>query len=323
MKKYLHICLTVVIILAVCVFAVACTKNNDNDIKEINVAVPDGAPALAIAKLINNSEFKGYKVNYEIVDGTNIGAKISAGQVDLAIMPTNLGANLFNKGAKIKMVASNVYGLLYLVGTADITSVSDLRGEKILCTGQGGTPDFVLQYVLNTNGITSEDITIEYISQGSDAIAMLNAGTAKFALLGEPAATMAVNKAHAKVLLDLQEEWEKLTGSYGYPQASTFVTDELFTNDVAFLKQFLNAMNENLTWIGENVEAVNKAIKDYNGKTSFASKDVIDRCNLKYVGALESKDAVKTYLEIMASFNPAFIGGSLPNEGFYAGVNLD
>ncbi len=321
MKKIICIVLSIIMIVSVCAFAVGCNE----EAQEIRVVVPDGAPALAIARALDGYEFKGYNVTYEIVDGTNIAAKLTSKQADIAILPTNLGAKLYNSGVKIKMAATNVYGLLYLVGTQEITSVSSLKGEKILCTGQGGTPDFVLQHVLSQNGVNTDEVTIEYISQGSDAIATLKAGTAKFAVLGEPAATMAVNKAGAKVLFDLQAEWEKVTGTYGYPQACTVVTDELFAANSDFVKAFLKMMKENVEWIGENVTAVNEAIKKYNGKTSFASAAVIERCNIKYVGATdtEAKAAVESYLEIMKSFNPAFIGGQLPDAGFYIGVPVD
>ena len=123
----------------------------------INVVVPDGAPALAIAKLLNDSEFAGYDVHYTIVSGAQeISAAISNGSADIAIMPTNLAAKLFGMGKSIKMVSSNVFGLLYLVGTQEIKDFSELNGEKILCTGQGGTPEFVLKYILDKNNVKTE-----------------------------------------------------------------------------------------------------------------------------------------------------------------------
>ncbi|MGN1042061.1 MAG: ABC transporter substrate-binding protein [Christensenellales bacterium] len=321
MKKTICAIFVILAVASVCMFGFGCTEKSQE--QTINVAVPDGAPALAIAKMLAGHSFDGYKVNYEIVAGTDIATKLTSNQVDIAIIPTNLAAKLYNNGIKIKTVASNVYGLLYLVGTEEITSISALKGEKIRCTGFGGTPDFVLQFVLNQYGLSASDVTIEYISQGSDAIAALKGGTAKFAVLGEPAATMSVNRAGAKVLADFQSEWEKSTGSYGYPQACTVVTDTVISEKSAFLKLFLKEMNNNVTWVQENVDSVNSAIAAYNGKTQFATAAVVSRCNVKYVGALESKSEVVEYLEIMSTFSSQFIGGKLPDDGFYAGVSLD
>ncbi len=320
MKKIIIVIALVVSVMSLSIFAVGCGEQKGEDVV-INVAVPDGAPALAIASMLAGKTFDGYQVNYEIVDGTDIATKLTAKQADIAIMPTNLAAKLYNNGLGIKTVATNVYGLLYLVGTEDIVNLTSLKDQKILCTGQGGTPDFVLQYILSVNGI--ENVDIQYISKGSDAIAALKQGTAKFALLGEPAATMAVSKANAKVLLDMQAEWEKCTGNYGYPQACTVVTDEIFANHAEFLKIFLKEMKQNIEWMPENVEAINTAIKDHGGATSFANADVIARCNIKYVSSLSAVEEIEEYLEIMSTFNPKFIGGKLPAKGFYAGVNID
>lgn len=321
MKRTISLVLIALLVCSVCFCAVACTED---EVTVINVAVPDGAPALAIAKMLAGHKFDGYEVKYQIVEGTNIAAMLSAQptQADIAILPTNLGAKLYNSGIGIKMVAANVYGLLYLVGTEEITTISALKGEKILCTGQGGTPDFVLQYVLGINGIQTDDVTIEYISKGSDAIAQLKSGVAKYAVLGEPAATMATIKTSAKVLFDLQAEWEKSTGVYGYPQACTVVTNDLFANNSAFVKAFLTEMNNNLEWVKNNVSVTNEAVAAYGGATQFASAEVISRCNIKYVGAEDAKSDVEKYLEIMATFNSKFIGGKLPDAGFYAGVSL-
>lgn len=327
MKKKILIAVAVISVFVLCFSLTACKDKGDyvNAGIEVNVVIPDGAPALAIAKLLNSSEFNGYKITYEIVAGaTDVAAKVASGNADIAIMPTNVAARLYSS-ANIKMVAANVFGLLYLVGTQDITSLNQLKEEKILCTGQGGTPDFVLQYILAQSGISGDDLNIQYISKGSDAIAALKEGTAKFALLGEPAATMAVSKANAKVLFDLQAEWKNLTGFDGYPQAGTFVTDEIFNNHSAFLKQFLQEMNANKSWIEDeaNLNAVNDALKKYNSTNNFASAAVIKRCNIRYEDAFSVEESVKSYLEIMKSFNANFIGGNLPDKGFFAKVDLD
>lgn len=323
MKKLLKILVVLSVIAATLLLFVSCEDNTENAV-EINVAVPDGAPALAIAKLLDSSNFDGYKVNYEIVAGaTDISAKITTGSADIVVAPTNIAAKLYSNGAKIKVVASNIFGLVYLVGTEEITSISALRGQEILCTGQGGTPDFVLQYVLNQNGISGDDANITYIAQGSDAIAALKTGQAKFALLGEPAATMAVKNAGASILVDFQKEWKDLTGNDGYPQASTIISDEVFDNHSAFLKAFLSEMNANTEWVKTNVDKVNAALKNYGSTNTFASAEVIERCNVRYVGALEAKASIISYLEIMRSYNANFIGSTLPDDGFYAGVSLD
>lgn len=322
MKKKTAIVVVLLLTAAVCLGLFACGEKTEKT--TINIAVPDGAPALAIAKLLSHSDFDGYDVKYEIVAGaTEIAAKMTTGSADIAIMPTNLAAKLYTNGTEIKLVAGNTFGQLYVVGTEEIISASALRGKKILCIGQGQVPDFMLSYVLSQYGITSGDVTIKYIAEGSDAVAELKQGTAQFALLAEPAASMAIAKAEASVLIDIQEEWKIFTGNDGYPQASTIVRNTVFSEHSAFLKAFLTELKNNVSWITENVAAVNSTLKAYNSKMNFATAEIIRNCNVRYVGALEAKASIESYLEVMRGFNAQFVGAELPDAGFYAGVSLD
>lgn len=311
-KKFLAIIL--IIILATCFF-VSCNKKIEE--KTINVYMPDGAPALAMAKLMKDFEYEGYKINFEIVPGiADITARISQGEADLAILPTNIATKLYAANIDIRLVSSNLYGVLYLVGTEEITSLNQLKGQTIQCIGQGGTPEFVLKFILETNGISLNDVDIQYQADGSSVIPLLKTGNAKFAVLGEPAATMSVSRAGTKILFNLQEEWDKKTGYKGYPQASFVATSNMINNNKDFMKAFSDAMEENVSWIENNVEEVNSILKEKGSAVSFANSTVIKNCNVKFVKASEAKSGIINYLEIMKGYNAAFVG-KIPDDEFY------
>ncbi len=324
MKKTLSIIFIVTLIAVLSVSLLAC---KDKDQYTIKVAVPDGAPALAVANMLKDGfSYENYKVEFEIVAGAaEISAKLTAKQADIALIPTNIAAKLYTNNIDIKLVATNIYGLLYLVGTESITDFADLKNQKIMCTGQGGTPDFLLKYFLQNAGVNLEtEADIQYIAQGSDAIAALKAGTVKYALLGEPAATMAISKANASIIFDFQEEWNEAAGYEGYPQAGTVATSDIIANHSGFLKAFLKKMQSNVGYIGSaDVAEINKALADNNSAVSFGSTAVIKRCNIKYVGGFDSKDSLTKYFEVMKASNAQFIGGDIPADGFYANVALD
>ena len=324
MKKIIKKTLAITIILALlATLSIALISCNDKSEQQINVVVPDGAPALAIANMLKSGfEYENYKVNFEIVAGAaEVSAKITAKQADISILPTNIAAKLYSNNVDIKLVAANIFGVLYIVGTEQIESISDLRGQKILVTGQGGTPEFVLKFLL---GDAYSDVNVEFIAQGSDAIAALKAGTAKFALLGEPAASMAVAKANAIMLFDLQDEWEKKTGNDGYPQAGTIATTNLIENHSGFLKAFLKEVQKNVTYIVETPTGeINEALKNNNSLVNFGSPAIIERCNIRYISGNEVKSSLISYYEIMMSNNAQFIGGKLPAESFYVTIALD
>lgn len=132
--------------------------NNSEENTIINVCVPDGSPAIAIAKLLKDKPtYDGYTINYEIVTGANgIGPRLASGQATIAIAPTNAGATQYNKNnGKYKLVATAVQGALYMVGKGELSGdtiqeqLNSLKGKTIYNIGQGATPDLTLRYILD------------------------------------------------------------------------------------------------------------------------------------------------------------------------------
>lgn len=136
--------------------------NEKLNVESLRIAVPDGTPALTIARLFSdNTSIGGITMNYEIIPASTVATEIGSGRADIIIAPVNAGANLIKNGANYRMVSTAVEGSLYIVGhpnkvdgRTEIT-LDDLKGKIVACIGQGGTPDLVLKYVLSgMEGIT-------------------------------------------------------------------------------------------------------------------------------------------------------------------------
>ena len=82
-----------------------------------NVYAPDGAPAIALSKMIHDS-FTG--ASFHIVPPSKIGDEVAAGNADIAIMPSNAAANLYGKkkstDAAPLCLGVSCFGNLYLIG---------------------------------------------------------------------------------------------------------------------------------------------------------------------------------------------------------------
>lgn len=85
-------------------------QSQNAPLKKYTVYAPDGAPALCVASLIGND------FDVKVVPASQIGAAITQEKADFAILPTNLAANLYNKGAMIKILGITSFGNLYIVG---------------------------------------------------------------------------------------------------------------------------------------------------------------------------------------------------------------
>lgn len=286
--------------------------------------VPDGAPALTISSLIGK-KIGGYEISYQVVPAETIGAQVSSGAADIAIMPTNAGANLYNKGTNIKLVTANVHGLLYLVGKESVTSLQDLKGKIVYNIGQGNTPDVTFRHILSENGIecvisdvpVEGKVALQFVSEGSALVPLLNTNVAKFAILGEPMATQTTRVAGTTVLFDIQEEWSEVTGRDSFPQASLFIKGSL-SSDSTLINELVSLLETNDTWVKSHATEAQTAIKGI-GSTIAVTLDngIVERCNLITKKASTAKTEIVEYLNVLYNFNSAFIGGKLPDDGFY------
>ena len=326
-----------------CLLLAGCVQRTTD---EIRIYMPDGAPALAYAELLNaakagddsvtdNKTFSdyGYTLNYSLVAESALAATVANGDADIAIMPTNAAATVFNKGARIKSVSVNVHGLLYMVGKpkdgeAPATELADLKGKVVYSIGQTGTPGFVFQYLLGEAGIEFEvgsepvegKVVINYVTEGPAVIAALNGGMAEYGILGEPAVSQAIAKTGSKLVFDLQSEWNRATNGLELPQACMVVKESLLESDPAFIDALIEKLAGNDTWIVNHPDLATQALVKLGSTTAQGTTftaEIIERCNIKTVSMKDSLEAVEKYLLYLFNFNAASVGGDLPTQDLY------
>jgi len=327
MKKIISVILSLTLFV---VLLGGCTSNKNTqetvnaEKTNIKVIAPSGAPTLSMIKMFkeNPSLGENVEVDYESVKSTDVlSSMLMSGEADIAIVPTNLAANLYNKGLSYKLAASNVWGVLYLASSEEIHKLDDLKGREIYTMGRGLTPDIVFRYILEKNGIDPEtDIDLKYLTGGTELASSLIAGESKIALIPEPMlSNVLIKRNDINVSFDIQEEWAKVTGlSSSYPQASLIIKTDLIKNNPDFVEAFLKEFEESINWANENpTEAGNYSEELQTDLTAKIVEKGIERINMKFVDAYESKQAVETYLNILLEYSPESVGGRLPDDNFY------
>ena len=157
--------------------------------RDINVAVLAGPTGMGAAKLIADSKSEKTELSYNFTVDTNppaVAASVISGEYDIAALPTNLAASLYNKtGGKVLCAAVNTGGVLYVLENGDtIHSVEDLRGKTVYSTGQASTPEYILNYILRKNGLEpGTDVTVEYLSEHSELAAKMISGEVSLGVL--------------------------------------------------------------------------------------------------------------------------------------------
>lgn len=253
-------------------------------------------------------------------------SRIISGQAQVSAVPTNVGANLYNKGMDIQIINTLVWGILYMIGPdGEQVTFDSLKGKTIYIPFKGDMPDLVFQYLLQKNKIdSSTDIQIEYISTPQEVVQLLAAGKAEYAILPEHTATLAVAKAKKEgqnltKVMSLQNEWAKVTGKEPrIPQAGIVVTGDLIENHPEVVEELQKQLAESIRFLNEQpVEGAQLLAKYQDGLEPAFIEKVIPAINLQFLSAQDAKEELEFFFSELATISPDIIGGKLPDEGFY------
>ncbi len=335
MKRMLIILLSLLLI-----FTVACSKEKpaesnvgteengsaeqNQEKKTVKFCFPNGVPALTVAKFAYENPIidENMEIEYEIQSTPDLlASKILKGEADIAIVPSNLAAQAYNKEIPYKLVGTSVWGTLYMMSTEEIDSFDSLKGKEVYSFGKNLTPDLVFKYVLKENGIDPDkDVSITYLNAASEVGPAFISGKTNLAVLSEPAVTnIMMKKDNAKVVFDFNEEWSKITGiEQGYPQASLIIKSDLLEDHKEFVDKFIQVYSENLQWAKENPEKLGEyAEKLEYGITKDMVVNGIERMNMGPLYVEDMKKEYEVYYNVLLDFAPDVIGGKLPDEEFY------
>lgn len=310
----------VIFLLAIAALSLCCcnvnnqTSSNDNEPSQTLICyVPDGAPALAVANIIADKSVGKTPVETTVTTGENAVAKCVSGEADMAILPTNAAVTVLSKRSEYCLFTVNVQGLLYVVGTQEVTNLSDLTGKTVYSIGLGNTPEFVFKKILDTQNIAygtlgegeaANQVTFKYETDGSTIIPLVLQGKAQFAVLGEPAVTNLISKAASQNktvfrLFDLQQLWQQATNSNsaGYPQASLIVKRDLLSQG-KFAELLMQKLSDNSSYIMQNAASLNQLMQSAGSSLDVDyTPEIIERCNLTVVSAISAKQNIENYLQ--------------------------
>ena len=125
---------------------------------EVHVASLKGPTSIGLVQFMDQAADGETDNEFDFAINTaadEIVPKVIQGDIDIALVPANVASVLYNKteGA-VQVIDINTLGVLYIVENGEtVNSVGDLKGQTIVTTGKGATPEYVLRYVLTENGV--------------------------------------------------------------------------------------------------------------------------------------------------------------------------
>jgi NitT/TauT family transport system substrate-binding protein len=297
-----------------------------SDTYALKIGSLKGPTSMGLVKLMDKAK-KGETGNsYEftmVTAADELLGKVVSGELDVALIPANMSSILYTKtNHNVTVLDINTMGVLYIVSADDsIHTTADLKGKTIYLTGKGTTPDYALTHVLKANGLTTDDVKLEYKSEAAEVAAILKEKPDAVGLLPQPFVTAAMaQNDKLKMVLDLTKEWDAAAkdGSGSLVTGVTVCRNEVLKDHKDAVDQFLADHKESAEFANTNVSeaAALVAAAGIIEKAPVAEK-AIPYCSITYVDGEKMKSLLSGYLNVLYEMEPKTVGGSLPGDDFY------
>lgn len=312
MKKFVTILLVCALSLGVCGCALS-------EPVAISIAVLKGPTGMGAAYLMDRAAAGETSNAYEFtVAGTAdmLVSRLVTGELDMAALPTNVVAQLYQKTqGEVLALAVNTLGVLYVLEKGEtVQSVADLSGKLLLSAGRGTAADAITQYILEENGVSA---TVDFATEHAEVAAKAAAGFADLVLLPEPFVTsLLAQDAGFRVALNLTDEWAKLSDA-PLAMGAIAVTAKFAEANPDAIAAFLKEYAESVAYANEHPVDAAALIEKAGVMAAAVAEQAIPRANMVCLAGDDMREALEGFYALLFDFNPATIGGEMPDEGFY------
>lgn len=285
-----------------------------------------GPTTMGLVKLMDQSAKGEALNNYEftmVTAADELTALIAGGRVDIALLPANLSAVLYQKTQQnISVIDINTLGVLYLVSadaSLEENSLESLKGKTVYLPGKGTTPEYALRHLMNKAGLSDSDVTLEFKSEATEVASILAEEPEAIGLLPQPFATVAMmQNDKLSLVADLSTIWDSVSSDSQLVTGVTIVSNDFLAEHEDLVKTFLTEHEASIQFAIDNPKTASELIVDAGivAKAPIALK-ALDSCHIAYLEGAEMKEALSGYLNTLFEQNPASVGGALPDDAFY------
>lgn len=300
---------------------------------KLTLAGPAGIVSAPLLHMIETGALAQFAERVEFVswrDPDQLRVLALDGKADVLAMPTNVAANLHNRGAPVTLLNVSTWGALWMVSrAADRRTLADFRGQEVAIPFRADMPDIVFQTLVAKDGLDPrKDFRLRYVPTPMEAMQLLIMRRVDHALLAEPAASMALRKTKSFPIglvapelhrsVDLQKEWGRLFARPArIPQAGIAAVgavraraDVIAAVEAAYARsmQWCTAHAQDCgALLARHVELV--------GADAIADSIALGR--LEAVPAARARAELEFFFGQLLARDPAVVGGRLPPDAFY------
>lgn len=298
------------------------------DACDVRVGYIMGPPSMGLSQVMlagrEGTTFNRYSFEIIGVDYSTLAARFNQGDFDIVTLPSNLGPIIYNNhevNASPRVICLNNLGVLYVITTdPSITELTDLSGRTAYAYGEGGTPEYTIEYLLHKAAL-SDSVNVAFKSTPFEILNFLQEEENAVAILPQPFVEVAkLLVPNLLVPIDLTEEWDYYnqdTGSQTVTTA-TLVTKEFLEAHEQAVIEYVALCQYSVQFTAENLD---EAASYQEELETFLSNDIakaaIPECSIVATSGVTMYKQLSGFLEALYSLNPDSIGGALPGDEFY------
>lgn len=329
--KSLSILLTLAMMLGL---LTACSEKEEVTIEAdpnpttVNLGLIMGPPSMGLGYLLNEAAegntYNDYNVEVAGIDYAYVAAMLGQGDFDIATLPSNIAPILYNNedlNEDFLVISIGNLGVLYvLTCDPDIQSMEDLAGKTVYSIGEGGTPEYTFDYVLDQTGLLDE-VNFSFRSTPFEILTLLLDEPGAVALLPQPFVEVAKLLVPGLLIpIDITDVWNSFEATNG-AEAITTVTvvrkDFLLEHEQAVL-EYLELSKLSTDYCLENLEEAAAWTMEFE---TFLDADIaaeaIPSCSIVTITGEEMREMFEPFIQIMYDLNPDAVGGAMPGDDFY------
>lgn len=266
----------------------------------------------------------GTLLRYEVTLGSDpandIVPRLTNGELDIAAIPTNLAATLYNRtDGGIKLLALNTLGVLHILENGDtVNSLADLEGRTLYATGQGSNPEYVLNYLLEANGLDpAADGDIQWLAS-EELTARMASGDIDLCMLPVPAATtVMMQNSDVRDAIDLNDAWTESGAQGTFTMGCLVARTEWLEDNSELVPGILAEYAASIDYANSSPEEAAALIEQYGIVPKAAvAQAAIPQANMVCVTGEDMK-GIADYYQVLFDADPTSIGGAIPGEDFY------
>jgi len=230
-----------------------------------------GISTLDEMQYFNLSSKEGVNLQvYRFEKTTDILAAIERGDIDVAVIPTEMAAKLIQSGIPVKIIAPEMLQNQAVLSRGDVASLQQLRGKSVISLLSTGSYMMFKAYMKIIYNMTVSDSqqgggdVVGINSPPGTILDALSRGDGSAAVVWEPFVSIGVEGYNFTVLATFQQLWRD-SNSSGLPVMLVWVASQNFTADPKKVNAFLSMREDAVKMWSSSPASIEKMLEDLYG----------------------------------------------------------